>query len=177
MPPANFRGHLSKSSQEPTLSSCPGQLPFPRRAGEDGPSREALTWSRSLRGTPRAERLSSVPAVPSTAPSPQQCTHLSTQHVLPMAEGGHGPFSSGMGPLGDGSCGMESPLACGGGCPSVLLPAAPQAGPCPMARGARPQPQLPLPPRGSEGHRGGGGHQVCLNYCNNDMFFNLYPLR
>lgn len=177
MPPANFRGHLSKSSQEPTLSSCPGQLPFPRRAGEDGPSREALTWSRSLRDTPRAERLSSVPAVPSTAPSPQQCTHLSTQHVLPMAEGGHGPFSSDMGPLGDGSCGMEPPLACGSSCPSVLLPAAPQAGPYPMARGARPQPQLPLPPRGSEGHRGGGGHQVCLNYCNNDMFFNLCPLR
>ncbi|XP_030800625.1 chorion-specific transcription factor GCMa [Camarhynchus parvulus] len=176
MPPANFRGHLSKSSQEPTLSSCSGQLPFLRRAGEDGASREAPTWSRglSLRGTPRAGRLSSVPAVPSTAPSPQQCTHLSTQHVLPMAEGGHGPFSSDVGPLGDGSCGTESPLAFG---PCVPPPAAPQGGPCPMVRGAQPQPQLPLPPRGREGHRGGGGHHVRLNYCNNDVFFNLYPLR
>ncbi|NXQ67511.1 GCM1 factor, partial [Quiscalus mexicanus] len=178
MPPANFRGHLSKSSQEPTLSSCSGQLPFPRRAGEDGASREAPTWSQSLslRGTPRAERLSSVPAVPSTAPSPQPCTHLSTQHILPMAEGGHGPFSSDVGPLGDGPCGTESLLAYGGGCPCVPPPAAPQAGPCPMVREARPHPQPPLPPRGSEGHRGGGRHQVCLNYCNNDMFFNLYPL-
>uniref|UniRef100_A0A8D2QKG1 Glial cells missing transcription factor 1 n=1 Tax=Zonotrichia albicollis TaxID=44394 RepID=A0A8D2QKG1_ZONAL len=139
MPPANFRGHLSKSSQEPTLSGCSGQLPFPRRAGEDG-----------------------------------QCTHLSTQLVLPMAEGGHDPFRCDVGPLGDGSCGTESPLAYG---PCVLPSAAPQAGPCPMARGARPQPQLPLPPQGREGHRGGGGHQVCLNYCNNDMVFNLYPLR
>ncbi|XP_071306866.1 chorion-specific transcription factor GCMa [Agelaius tricolor] len=156
MPPANFRGHLSKSSQEPTLSSSSGQLPFPRRAGEDGASRETPTWSQS---TPRAQRLSSVPA-----------------HVLPMAEGGHGPFSSDVGPLGDGPCGTESLLAYGGGCPCVPPPAAPQAGPCPMARGARPHPQLPLPPRGSEGHRGGGGHQVCLNYCNNDMFLNLYPL-
>ncbi|XP_054485645.2 chorion-specific transcription factor GCMa [Agelaius phoeniceus] len=156
MPPANFRGHLSKSSQEPTLSSSSGQLPFPRRAGEDVASRETPTWSQS---TPRAQRLSSVPA-----------------HVLPMAEGGHGPFSSDVGPLGDGPCGTESQLAYGGGCPCVPPPAAPQAGPCPMARGARPHPQPPLPPRGSEGHRGGGGHQVCLNYCNNDMFFNLYPL-
>ncbi|KAM3675774.1 chorion-specific transcription factor GCMa [Ammospiza maritima maritima] len=48
MPPANFRGHLSKSSQEPTLSGCSGQLPFPRRAGEDGASREAPTWSRGV---------------------------------------------------------------------------------------------------------------------------------
>nr|XP_054485645.1 chorion-specific transcription factor GCMa [Agelaius phoeniceus] len=156
MPPANFRGHLSKSSQEPTLSSSSGQLPFLRRAGEDGASRETPTWSQS---TPRAQRLSSVPA-----------------HVLPMAEGGHGPFSSDVGPLGDGPCGTESQLAYGGGCPCVPPPAAPQAGPCPMARGARPHPQPPLPPRGSEGHRGGGGHQVCLNYCNNDMFLNLYPL-
>ncbi|NXE63237.1 GCM1 factor, partial [Calcarius ornatus] len=179
VPPANFRGHLSKSSQEPTLSSCSGQPQFPRRAGEDGASREAPTWSRSLtlRGTPRAERMSSVPAVPSTAPSPQQCTPLSTQHVLPMAEGGHGPFSSDVGPLGDGSCGTKSPLAYSSGCPCVPPLPAPQAGPGLMARGAQPQPPLSLPPWGSEGHRGGGGHQVCLNYCNNDVVFNLYPLR
>ncbi|NWI41766.1 GCM1 factor, partial [Picathartes gymnocephalus] len=178
-PPANFRGHLSKSSQEPTLSSCFGQLPYPRTAGENGASREAPTWSRSLslRRSPRAERLCSVPAVPSTAPSPQQCTHLSTQHILPVTKGGHGPFGSDKGPWGDGSCGDKSPPTCSGSCFSLPPHPVPQGGPCPMASGAQPHPQPLQPPRGSEGDRGGGGHQVYLNYCNNDMFFNLYPLR
>ncbi|XP_008635893.1 PREDICTED: chorion-specific transcription factor GCMa [Corvus brachyrhynchos] len=110
--PANFTGHLSKSFQEPTLSSCPGHLPYPRTAREDGASGEAPTWSRSLSlgRTPRAERLCSVPAVPCTAPSPQQCAHLSTQHILPITKGGHNPFRSNMGPLGDGSCGEKSLL-------------------------------------------------------------------
>ncbi|XP_041333322.1 chorion-specific transcription factor GCMa [Pyrgilauda ruficollis] len=176
MPPANFRGHLSKSSQEPTLSSCSGHLPYPRTAGEDEASREPPTWSRrlSLRGTPRAERLRSVPAVPSTAPSPQQCAHLSTQHV---ADGGHDPFRSDVGSLGDGSCGVKSPLAYSSVCLCLPPHPVPQGEPCPMASAAQPHPQLSLPPRGSGGDRGGGGHQVCLNYCNNDMFFNLYPLR
>ncbi|NXR49729.1 GCM1 factor, partial [Hippolais icterina] len=169
MPSANFRGHLSKSSHEPTLSSCTGQLPYPRTAREDGASREAPTWSRSLslRRTPRAERLCSVPAVPSTAPSPQQCTHLSP----------HDPFRSNTGPLGDGSYGEKSPLTLSGSCLSLPPWPAPQGGPSPMAAGARPHRQLSLPPRGSEGDSGGGGHQVCLDCCNNDMFFNLYPLR
>ncbi|NWY93915.1 GCM1 factor, partial [Loxia curvirostra] len=179
MPPAVLRGYLSKSSQEPMLSSCSGHLPYLRTAGEDGASRGAPTWSRSLslRGTPRADRLRGVPAVPSTAPSPQQCTHLSTQHVLPVAEGGHDPFRCDVGPLGDGSCGTQSPLAYGGACLCVPPQAAPQGRPCPMASGAQPHPQLSLPPRGSQGDRGGGGHQVCLKYCNNDVFFNLNPLR
>ncbi|CAN8204726.1 unnamed protein product [Coccothraustes coccothraustes] len=179
MPSANLRGYLSKSSQEPMLSSCSGHLPYLRTAGEDETSREAPTWSRSLslRGTPRAARLCSVPAMPSTAPSPQQCTHLSTQHVLPMAESGHDPFRSDTGPLGDGSGGTQSLLACSGGCLCVPPQAAPQGGPCPLASGAQPHPQLSLPPRGSQGDRVGGGHQVCLKYCNNDVFFNLNPLR
>ncbi|NXO42603.1 GCM1 factor, partial [Locustella ochotensis] len=177
MPPANFRGHLSKSSHEPTLSSCSGQLPHPRTAGENGASREAPTWSRSLslRRTARAERLCSVPAVPSTPPSPQQCTPLSPQHSLPMTKGSRDCFRSDVGPLGDGSYGEKSPLPSSG---SSLPPyPVPEGGLGPMASGAQPHRPLPLPPRGSEGHRGGGGHQVCLNYCNNNVVFNLYPLR
>ncbi|XP_015475964.1 chorion-specific transcription factor GCMa [Parus major] len=179
MPPASFRGHLRKSSQEPMLSSCSRQLSYPRTSGEDGASREAPTWSRSLslRRTPGAERLCSVPAVPSTAPPPQQRTHLSTQHVLPLTKGAHDPFRSDVGPLGDGSCGENSPLTYSGSCLSLPPYPAPQRGPCSVASGAQPHRQLPLPPRGSEGDRGGGGHQVCLNYCNNDVVFNLYPLR
>ncbi|NXU66952.1 GCM1 factor, partial [Horornis vulcanius] len=179
MPPANFRGHLSKISHEPTLSSCSGQLPYPRTAWEDGAPREAPSWSQSLslRSTPRAERLHSIPAVPSTAPSPQQCTHLSPQHILPTTEGGHGPFSSDAGPSGDGSDGKNPPLTFRGSCLSLPPYPEPQGGPSPMARGAQPHPQLSLPPRASKGDRGGGGHQACLNCCNNDMFFNLYPLR
>ncbi|NWR43177.1 GCM1 factor, partial [Regulus satrapa] len=177
MPLANFRGHLSKSSQEPTLSSCSGQLPYPRTAGEDGASSEAPTWGRSLslRRTPGAERLCSVPAVPSTAPSPQQCTHLGPQPVLPMTKGAHEPFRCDAGPWGDGSCGGKVPVPYSGSRLSLPPCPAPQGGPCPMAAGARPHPQLSPPPQG-RGDRRGGGHQVCLKYCNNNMFFNLYPL-
>lgn len=46
----------------------------------------------------------------------------------------------------------------------------------------RPTPRLrggPAPWRAGHSltHRAGRGHQVCHNYCNDDMSFNLYPLR
>ncbi|NXU11648.1 GCM1 factor, partial [Pardalotus punctatus] len=178
-PPANFKGCLSKSSQEPTLRSCSVWLPHPRRAGEDVASGDAPAWSRSLSlgSTPSAERVCRVPAAPFTAPAPQQCTQLSTQHVLPMTKGGHDPFGSKVGPLGDGSCGEKSSLTCSGSCLSLPPHPAPQGGLCPVSSGAQPHRPLSVPPRGSEGDRGGGGHQACLNSCNNDVFLNPYPLR
>ncbi|NXY20364.1 GCM1 factor, partial [Atrichornis clamosus] len=179
VPPAALRGHLSKSSQELTLSTCSGQLPHPRAAGQDGVSGQTPTWSRSpsLGRTPSAKRLCSVPAVPCTAPSPQHCAYLSTQHVLPMTKDGHDPFRSNAGPPGDGSCGEKSPVTYSGSCLSLPPYPMPQGNSCSVASGAQPHRQLPVPLRGSEGDRGGRGHQVCLNYCNNDMVFNLYPLR
>ncbi|NWV18869.1 GCM1 factor, partial [Origma solitaria] len=178
-PPATFRGCLSRSCPEPRLSSCSGRLPQPRRAGEDGGSGGAAAWSRSLSlgSSPGAERLCGVPAVPCTAPSPRQCAQLGTQHILPVTNGGHDPFRAEVGPLADGCCGGKSPLTHSGSCLSLPPHPVPQGGLCPTASGAQPHPQLPAPPRGSEGDRGGGGHQVCLNSCNNDMFLNLHPLR
>ncbi|NWQ68828.1 GCM1 factor, partial [Neopipo cinnamomea] len=153
--PANFRGHLSKSSQEPTLSSCSGQLLYTRAAGED----------------------EGGPAVPCTAPSPQHCAHLSTQHVLPVTKSGHGSLKPNTGPLGDESCGGNSLLTYSSSCLSLPAYPAPQDGPCPRARGAQPHRQLSAPLRGSEGDTGEGEPQAGLNYCHNDTFFNLYPLR
>ncbi|KAJ7403480.1 chorion-specific transcription factor GCMa-like protein [Willisornis vidua] len=177
--PAHFRGHLSKSSQELTLSSCSGQPPYSRAAGQDGGSRKELAWSRSpsLGRMPNTERLCGVPAVPCTAPSFQHCAHLSTQHVLPVTKGVHGAFRPDTGPLGDGSYGEKSLLTYSSSCLSLLPYPAAQGGPCPMARGAQPQSQLLEPPRGREGDRANGGPQVGPSYCDDDMFSNLYPLR
>uniref|UniRef100_A0A8C5TG97 Glial cells missing transcription factor 1 n=1 Tax=Malurus cyaneus samueli TaxID=2593467 RepID=A0A8C5TG97_9PASS len=148
-PPVNFMGCFNKSCPEPTPSSCSERLPQPRRAGEDRAG-DGPAWSRSL-----------------------------AQHVLPVAKGPHDPFRSGGHDSlqGDGSCGEKSPLTSSGSCLSAPPYPAPQGGLCPMAGGAQPHRQLSAPPRGCEGDRGGGRHQVCLNYCNNDMFLNLYPLQ
>ncbi|NWU18309.1 GCM1 factor, partial [Cephalopterus ornatus] len=179
MLPANFRGRLSKSSHEPTLSSCSGQLLYPRAAGEDEGSGEALTWSQSpsLRKIASAERLCSGPAVPCTAPSPQHCTHFSTQHVLPVTEGSHGSFKPNTGPLGDRFCGEKSLLTYSSSC--LFLPPypTPQGGPCPRPSAAQPHRQLSAPLRGSEGDMGEGAPQASPNNCHNDVFSNLYPLR
>uniref|UniRef100_A0A663N350 Glial cells missing transcription factor 1 n=2 Tax=Athene cunicularia TaxID=194338 RepID=A0A663N350_ATHCN len=80
MLPADFGGHLSKSSWELMLGSCSGQPPYPRAAGEDGDSGEAPTWSRSpsLGRTPSAERPCSGPAGPAGR-SPQHCAHPGSQ--------------------------------------------------------------------------------------------------
>ncbi|XP_014804408.1 PREDICTED: chorion-specific transcription factor GCMa [Calidris pugnax] len=169
--PAPFRGHFSKSSRELTLGSSSGRPQFPKAAGEDGGSGEAPTCSRSpsLGRTSIAGRSCRGPAIPPcTAPSPRHCTHPGSQHVLPVTKGDHGPFRPNAGPLGNGS-----PPAYSSSC---LLPPPypePHGGPCPMAI----HPQLPPPPRGSQGDGGEGGRCTGLNYCQDDTFFDLYPLR
>ncbi|KAM6123197.1 chorion-specific transcription factor GCMa [Pterocles gutturalis] len=182
--PANFGEHLSKSSQEPTLGSCCGRPPYLRVAGEDGDSGEVPIWSRNpaLERTSSAGRPCSSPAVPEadlpcTAPSPRHCTHPSTQHVLPMAEGGHDPFRPNAGPLGDEPSEEKSLLAYSSSClPPPPYPV-PQGGPRTMASGAKHHHHLSAPPRGSEGDRGQGRCCTGLSYCNDNAFFNLYPLR
>ncbi|NXN52646.1 GCM1 factor, partial [Rynchops niger] len=173
--PVNFGGHISKSSREPTLGSCSGRTPFPRAAGEDEGSGEPPTWSRipSLGRTPTAGRPCRSPAIPPcTALSPRHCAHPSSQHVLPMTKGGHGPFRPNAGPSGGGS-----PPAYSGSCfPPPPYPA-PQGGACPMASGAHHHRQVSAPPRGRQGDGGEGGRHTGLSYCRDDMFFNLYPLR
>ncbi|NXF08526.1 GCM1 factor, partial [Smithornis capensis] len=179
LPPTNFRGRLSKSCQESALSRCSGPPPRPRAAGKDRSSIEVLTCSQStfLGRIPSNDRLCSGPAVPCTTPSPQHCAQLSTQLLLPMRKGGHDSFRPNTGPLEDGSCGEKSLLTYSSSCLSLPPYPEPQGGLCPMASGTQPQHQPLVPLRGSEGDRDKGGHEVDVNYCNNDTFFNLYPLR
>ncbi|NWQ95706.1 GCM1 factor, partial [Burhinus bistriatus] len=178
--PANFGGHLSKSSPELTLGSCSERPPLPRAAEEDGSSREVPMWGRSpsLGRTPSARKPCSGPAVPPcAAPSPRHRAHPGTQPVLPMAKGGHDPFRPNAGLLGDESCEGKSPPVYIGSClPPPPYPL-PQGGPCPTASGANHHRQLSAPLRGSQGDGGEGGCHTGLNYCHDDMFFNLYPLR
>ncbi|XP_074945941.1 chorion-specific transcription factor GCMa [Phalacrocorax aristotelis] len=184
MLPANSGGHLSKSSREPTLGSCSRGPPYPRAAGVDGGSGEAPTWSRSLAPgrTPGTERPCSGPDVPQANPpyadpSPQHCAHHGSQRVLPVTKGGHDPFRPNADPLGDESHEETSPLAYSGSCHPLPPYPVPQGGPCPTASGAQHHRQLSAPLRGSEGGGGEGGRCMGLNYSNDDMFFNLYPLR
>ncbi|NXX23284.1 GCM1 factor, partial [Podargus strigoides] len=183
MLPANFGGHLSKSSLETTLGSCSEWLPCSGAAGENGGSGEAPARSRrpSLRRTPSDRRPCSGPTIlaahpPCAAHSPRHCARPSNQHVLPVTQGGHDPFRPCAGPLGDRPCEEKPPLAYSSSClPPPPYPAL-QRGPCPVASGAQHPHQLWAPPRGSERDGGEGGHRVGLNCCNNTSF-HLYLLR
>ncbi|NXR12715.1 GCM1 factor, partial [Semnornis frantzii] len=180
MLPADFGRHLRKTLQEPMLGNCSEQPPYPRAVEKDDCSREVPAWSRSpaLGRILSAGRSWSSPVIdiPCTAPSSQHCTHPGTQHIMPTAKGGHGPFRPNTGPLGAESCEEKSPLAYSGS--SLPLPQYPalQGGLCPAVNGAQHQHQL-LPPRGSHEDRGEGGHCVGFRCCSDDTFFSLYPLR
>ncbi|KFQ39410.1 Chorion-specific transcription factor GCMa [Mesitornis unicolor] len=182
--PANFGRHLSKSSQEPMLGSCSVQPPYQRATGEDGGSGEAPTWSRSLplRRTPNTGRPCSGhdnPAanLPCATPSPQHWAHPGTQHILPVTKGDHDPFRPNAGPSGDECCEEKSPLAYSGSCLPPLPYSVLRGGPCAMASGVHHHCQFSAPLRGNKGDKGEGGCCMDLNYCNDDMIFNLYPLR
>ncbi|NXP49490.1 GCM1 factor, partial [Heliornis fulica] len=122
---------------------------------------------------PRLGSCSGQLPYPRAAPSSQHCTHPSTQHVLPMTEGGRESFSRHAVPLGDESCEVKSLLACSSCLPSPPYPAA-QGGLCPTASGAQHNHLLLAPLRGDSSE---GEHRVGLSHCYEDMFFNLYPLR
>ncbi|KAM9273910.1 chorion-specific transcription factor GCMa [Cariama cristata] len=107
----------------------------------------------------------------------EHCAHPGTHHGLPVTKGGHDPFRPDAGPLGEESCEGKSPQVYRGSClPPPPYPA-PQGGPCPTSSGAQHHRQLSAPARGSKGDQGEGGHRMVLNYCNDDTFINLYPLR
>ncbi|NWR78807.1 GCM1 factor, partial [Centropus unirufus] len=178
--PADCSGHLGKSSREQVLGSFSGKPPYLRAAAEDGDSREGPTWRRSLaiRRTPSTRRLCSTPTIPVDdpargAPSPWRLAHPSTQHTLPGIKAGQNPF-------GDPSRDATHDGRPSQGYTSNHLPLPPypmpQGGSCPTGSGVH-HPQLSAAPRGSEGDGGEGRHGVGLNYCNDDVFFNLYPLR
>lgn len=175
MRPAHLEGHVSEGSRELMLGSCSGQLPFPRVAGVEGGCGTAPVWSSSLplRRSPSPARPWSGPAVPTAhlscaAPPRRHCAHSSTQHVLPGTKGGHGPVTPSTAPLGDESHEETPPLAYSSGCLS------PPLCPAPPAHHRR---QPSAPPRGREGDKSEGGSCVGLNYCHEDVFFNLYPLQ
>ncbi|XP_008493871.1 chorion-specific transcription factor GCMa [Calypte anna] len=181
MIPADFGRHLSKISQDLTLSSCSVWPPHPRVSGEDGGCREALTWTGTLNipSTPSTQRPHSGPAdpataLPGTAPSPRCCTHPGTQQVLAQEKGGPDPFVPIAGPAGDESSEEKSLLAYGRPPPPYLMP---PGGPWPMAGRTQHHYQLLEPLRRRERGGGEGGHRMGLNLCTDDVLFNLYPLR
>ncbi|NWS65764.1 GCM1 factor, partial [Crotophaga sulcirostris] len=182
--PPNSGGHLGKSSRELMLGSCSGQRPYLMAAGEDRDPGQVPTWSRSLAlgRTPSAGRPCSGPAIPvatlpCAAPSPWRFAHPSTQHVLPVTKAGHNPFRPHAGPSRDEPRDRTPPQPYSSSHLPLPPYPVPQGGPCPMASGAYHSHQLSAPPRGSEGDWGEERRAIGLNYCNDNRFFNLYPLR
>ncbi|NXL93761.1 GCM1 factor, partial [Alectura lathami] len=156
--PANFGGHLSKSPLEQTPGSCCGQPLYLRAARED-----------------EEGRAQAVHGVSCTQP------WSSPQHVLgvpPVINSSHNPIRCSAGPSGEESCDGKSPLACSSSC--LPPPPYPQPQDAPGLAGShlhhQHQQHLPALLKGSQDVEEG---RRCMNpsYCNNSVFFNLYPLR
>lgn len=160
--PASFGGHLSKSCPEQTPSSCFGQLPYLRAAGEDEEGRE-----QPAHGSSRTQAWSSTQHVP--------C-------VPPVSKGGHNPLRPSAGPSEEEICKRKGPLAYSSGChifPPPPYPLPPQ-GPCLVGshhHHHHHHHHLPALLKGSQRDEEEAKHCTNPSYCNNDMFFNLYPLR
>ncbi|NXX85475.1 GCM1 factor, partial [Urocolius indicus] len=179
--PTDFGGRLRKSSWEPALGSCSEQPPYPRAAGEDGDSEEMPIWSgtSAFGRIPSTGSTCSGPAipVPHTAPSSQSCAHPSTQRLLPMARGSHDAFRPNAGPLGDESSEEKFQLGYSSSCLPPSMCPDPQEGPWPMVSETTPHHQRPAPLRAAEGGRAQGRCCTGCKCCNDDVIFNLYPLR
>uniref|UniRef100_A0A8C3CYA1 Glial cells missing transcription factor 1 n=1 Tax=Cairina moschata TaxID=8855 RepID=A0A8C3CYA1_CAIMO len=163
MLPASFGGHLSKRSPEQTPSSCFGQPPYLRAAGEDEEGR-----AQPAHGSSHTQAWSSTQHVP--------C-------VPPVSKGGHNPLRPSAGPSGEETCKRKGPLAYSSGChifPPPPYPP-PQQGPCVVGshhhHHHHHHHHLPALLKGSQRDEEEGKHCTNPSYCNNDMFFNLYPLR
>ncbi|NXY46005.1 GCM1 factor, partial [Ceuthmochares aereus] len=173
--PANYS--LRRSSREKMLGSCSGQPPHLRVDEEDENPREGPMWSRSLAigRTPSSGRLRSSPTIPVANPP---FAHSSTQQVLPVTKAGHHPSRPNTGPSRDELHGGTPPQAYSSSRLPLPLYPVPQGGSCPMVNGAYDHhQQLLAPPSWGEGDGGEVGLGMGLNYCNDDIFFNLYPLR
>ncbi|NWH79211.1 GCM1 factor, partial [Piaya cayana] len=180
--PANYSRHLGKSPLEKMLGSRSEQPPH---HGEDGKPRDVPAWSRSvaLGRTPSSWRLCSSPTTPvanppRAAPSPQCFAHPSTQHVVPVTKAGQNPSRPNTGLL-RGELHGGTPPQPYSRLPLPPFPMVPPSTSCPMVSGAylNHHHQLSAPPRGGEGDGGEGGLGMGRNYCNDDVVFNLYPVR
>uniref|UniRef100_A0A8B9TAT4 Glial cells missing transcription factor 1 n=1 Tax=Anas platyrhynchos TaxID=8839 RepID=A0A8B9TAT4_ANAPL len=160
--PASFGGHLSKSCPEQTPSNCFGQPPYLRAAGEDEEGR-----AQRAHGSSRTQAWSSTQHVP--------C-------VPPVSKGGHNPLRPSAGLSGEEICKRKGPLAYSSGChifPPPPYPP-PQQGPCLVGshhHHHHHHHHLPALLKGSQRDEEEAKHRTNPSYCNNDMFFNLYPLR
>ncbi|NXK45931.1 GCM1 factor, partial [Chauna torquata] len=159
VPPANFGGRLSKTSPEQTPGSCFGQPPYLRAAGEDEEGR-----AHPAHGGSRTQAWSSPQHVPG---------------IPPVTKGGHNPLRPSAGTSREESSKRKAPLAYSSGC-HILPPPPyplPQQGPCLVGSHHHHHHHIPALLKGSQRDEEEGRHCTNPSYCNNDMFFNLYPLR